>query len=267
MDRYAPGTLDPTIDTSRYRYLSYHFYQAGTQNIAQGWVTRFGWWQVNVTDNGVNENPVVSRDIMINEGWNVYKIDLWASDLVDESYPGGTPNWIQSHPNRLRLDPDELTASQVPGSFQIDWLKLNAMDEVTAGSLFNIEFALNATLPVTLTFYYDTDTNSSNGRTLIGSRTVTSRNIAGVANSADVSSPSLIAAPQLTYTVFMPLIMHPLCLFTNAGVTGQAGEDVPNQCQPWNTTGVTPNTYYICIEARDPYNTTYRCSEAPMKVN
>ena len=94
MDRYPPGTPDPTIDTTKYRYLSYRFYESGT-NFS---MSRFGWWQADGMDTKVLEQPVMSRDILIQDGWNTYKIDLWADDVVDESYPANTPNWLQTRP-------------------------------------------------------------------------------------------------------------------------------------------------------------------------
>jgi len=254
MNRYPPGTVDPVVDTNKYRYLSFRYSHSGEQNVGQGWVTRFGGWQVDGFDTSIIEAPVLSRDIIILEDWNTYKIDLWAADAVDESYPPGTPTWTASQPNRLRFDPDELAAFLTPGPIQLDWIKLTAMDEVNQGNPFPIEYQLSGTLPVTLTFYYDTDTNPSNGRTLIGTVGISSlgsyveqpRNPA-----ADQASPSSTLA--LTPRAYLPIVAR------------NSIHCVAN-CFLWNTSGVPKNTYYICIEARDAYNTTYRCSEAPVVV-
>ncbi len=244
MDRFPAGTLDPIVDTNKYRYLSYRLNHSGQQDVRNGWVVRFGWWQMSANDTFVT-NPVMSRDIMILEGWNTYKADLWAADVVDESYPPGTPNWQQSHPNRLRFDPDELAAALAPATIQLDWIKLTAMDEVTRGASFPIEYALNATGPVMLTFYYDTDTNPSNGRTLIGTSQV----------SAPSQNPHV--RPPLTsnqtFTLFLPLVLRNAVSCTTT-------------CLVWDTAAVSPATYYICIQSQDAYNTTYRCSEAPLIV-
>jgi hypothetical protein len=236
MDRYPPGTLDPLIDTSKYRYLSYRFYHSGTQDVGHGWVTRFGWWQVNATDNGVNESPVMSRDIIILEDWNTYKIDLWAVDIVDETYPPGTPDWESSHPNRLRFDPTELVSEYVPATIQLDWIKLTAMNEVEQGDPFEIQYTLDTMDNVTATVYYDTDTDPTNGRTPI-----------------QLPAPGPAPSPTLTNTVYLPLVVNNLVSDSQIVVM-------------WDTTGVTPGTYWISINADDGYNTTTWYSEAPVSV-
>lgn len=255
MNRYSPGTPDPLIDTSKYRYLSYRFYQAGEQNLLTGgWVSRFGWWQVDGFDTSVIENPVMSRDIIILEGWNKYGIDLWASDVVDETYPPNTRSWQSSHPNRLRFDPNELAAALTPGTIQVDWIKLNAMDEVVQGASFPIGYAVQGTFPMTLTFYRDVDTNPSNGRTLIGSMRISSASQQGQAVTiADTQSAQIESPLDIVPRVYAPVILR------NAVFC--AGD-----CFLWNTSGVPKGTYFICINAQEAYDTTYRCSEAPIIV-
>ena len=244
------GTAYPSIDTSKYRYFSYRYSHSGQQNVGQGWISRVGWWA-----DGATQPPVVSRDIIILEGWNTYKVDLWAPDILDETYPAGTPNWLNSQPNRLRFDPDELAASLAPATIQLDWIKLTAMDEVKQGEPFPIEYEVNARLPATLTFYYDTDQNPANGRTQIGVTVLTSAASASNLASWNNAAPTSVqAAPNLNYTVYLPFIErnYPLC-------TGN--------CYVWNTAGVAKGTYYVCINAQDAYNTTYQCSEAPVVIN
>jgi hypothetical protein len=256
MNRYPPGTLDPTVDTNKYRYLSYRYYQAGTQDVGHGWISRFGWWQVNATDNGVNEPPAMSNDIIVLEGWNNYKIDLWADDVVDETYPPSTPGWQSSHPNRLRFDPTEMLVSTglTSVNIQLDWIKLTAMDEVARGKIFPIQYDLTASGPATLTFYYDTDTDPSNGRTLIGTKTSSFSEVQAT-NHSDISAKlaGINLTGDLTQTVFLPLVMSDFF-------------DCTGNCYSWNTTSVPAGTYYICIQSQDAYNTLYQCSEAPVVV-
>ncbi len=246
LDRNPPGTLDPIIDTQRYRYLSYRFYHSGEQAVSQGGLTRLFWYQIG-SNGSVVEPPVTGRDVVIQEGWNVYSLDLWAPDAVDETVVG-LPVWSSSHPNRLRFDPDEINVALLPVNVQFDWIKLTAMDQVQSGEGFPIGFKLNADQPVTLTFYYDTDTNPANGRTQIGR--------VSPPTPASLSAVSAVrpipAAVNLDHKAYFPLILRNWC-------TGN--------CYMWNVTGVAPGLYYICINAQDAYNAAYRCSPAPVIVN
>jgi hypothetical protein len=254
LNRYLPGTADPVIDTSKYRYLSYRYYHSGQQNVADGWVARLGWWRVAADDGTVLEPPVMSRDVIIQEGWNTYKLDLWAADLLDEAYPPGTPSWTASHPNRLRFDPDELAAALTPATIQLDWIKLNAMDEVSQGGSFPIEFTLAGTLPVTVTFYYDPDTNPSNGRFLIGTQAALAAGWKPAEpGAASDTVAQIISSSGMTQTVFLPVIARNLIACSG-------------NCYIWNTAGVPKGTYYICTDAWDAHNAAYRCSEAPVVV-
>lgn len=247
MDRYPPGTPDPTIDTTKYRYLSYRFYESGINFSA----SRFGWWQADGMDTSVIEQPVMSRDIVILDGWNTYTIDLWANDVVDETYPPGTPDWRHSHPNRLRFDPNELLAGMLPVNIGLDWIKLTAMDEVNRGGIFPIQYDLTANGPVSLTFYYDTDTLPDNGRTLIGTTVrPASQPTLLPAHSYSIVQASA-ASPAQAYQVFLPITLNNAC---------------SGDCYVWNTAAVAPGTYYICINIQDAYNQTYRCSDAPLVV-
>jgi len=243
------GAPDPVINTDKYRYFSTRFQHGGEQNVGQGWVARFGWWQDSA--GGLpGEEIVMSRDIILNEGWNVYKVDLWAADVVDESHPVQRA-WRASAPNRLRFDPTELALSHLPAAIKIDWIKLTAMDEVKAGAIFPIRFTVNSERAVDLTFYYDTDTNPGNGRTQIGTATVSAVQAGSLEDSAGSAAADNTGVAQ---KVFLPLIGHN---FVNCNAPA---------CYAWDTSGVAPGTYYVCINSNDAYNTTYRCSEAPLVV-
>jgi hypothetical protein len=191
----------------------------------------------------------MSRDIILHEGWNIYKADLWAPDAVDESHPAQIP-WTASAPNRLRLDPAELYFSRFPATVQIDWMKLTAMDEVFRGAPFPIRFSVRSNHDVSLTFYYDADTNPNNGRTLIGSTTAV-----GELESVGPET-SVVSLAGQGQVIYVPLIVNKLTSFSCA----------PPDCYVWNTTGVLRGTYYVCVNSQDAFNSTYRCSEAPMVV-
>ena len=244
-----PGAPDPIINTNKYRYFSFRFWLSGQQNIHDGWVSRLGWWQES--GGGLpGEETVMSRDIILNEGWNVYKVDLWAADVVDESHPVQR-TWRASAPNRLRFDPTEMAVSLLPATIKIDWIKLTAMDEVEVGDVFPIRFTVNSERAVDLTFYYDTDTNPGNGRIQMGTAAVPAAQAGGQEDSAGSVA---VDNTGLALNVFLPLIGHN---FITCNAT---------DCYAWNTSGVAPGTYYVCVNSQDAYNTTYRCSEAPLVV-
>jgi hypothetical protein len=233
MNPNPPGTPDPEVDTSKYHYLSFRFYQEGEQDILNGWVARFYWWKTGVQDVYTDEAPTEGRAILLYEGWNTYKLDLWASDARD----AGSTNlvWQEAHPNRLRLDPNELLPEFSPGYVHLDWIKLTATDEVIQGNLFPIQY-LSSESGATANVYYDTDTDSTNGRIPI-----------------QLPAPVPAPSPTLTNTVYLPLVVNNLVSDSQIVVM-------------WDTTGVAPGTYWISIDADDGYNTTTWYSEAPINV-
>jgi hypothetical protein len=246
LNRALPDHQDPVIDTQKYRYLSYRFYHSGEQNVEQGWVARFGWWQVHGNGYTIIEEPVMGRDMIIHEGWNVYEADLWAPDVVDEAHPIQR-SWHASAPNRLRFDPSELANSLMPATIKLDWIRLTAVDEVTRGQTFPIRFSLRAGYPVTMTFYYDSDKNPHNGRHQIGVRSFAAMSDSGTTTVIEPAANSPTSGHKRLY---LPLTLNNYC----------------SDCYLWNTATVAPGTYYICIETKDPYNTMYYCSEAPVIV-
>jgi hypothetical protein len=245
LNRTPEGQMDPTIDTTKYRYLSYRFYHSGTQNVTHGWVARWGWWQVNDTKVNVTEDVVMGRDLIILEGWQTYKVDLWAPDVVDEAHPVQR-SWQESSPNRLRFDPSELRSDLMPAHVKLDWIKLTAMDEVKVGEVFPILFNVSKS-ETTLTFYYEPEHNPHNQRMLIGQTNLQTTTQTNDINTGLINS---------SHTVYLPLIMY------NSGVL-----DCPDdRCFAWNTANIAPGIYHVCIEVEDAYNSFYQCSEAPFVV-
>lgn len=231
------------IDTDRFRYLSFRYSHSGTQNVYAGWVARWGWW--NATSGGVLEAPVMSRDIILFEEWTEYRADLWRADVVDEAHPIQR-SWRASSPNHLRFDPSELDMALFPAYFELDWIKLTAMDEGQRNSVFPIRYQIATDLPANLTLYYDTDTNAGNGRTLIGA-----------VNNIDMAAAPALVTPSGggDQFIYLPLVMN-----------NYISDCDSNSCYIWNTTGVAPGDYYICIQINDAYNSSYRCSDAPVRI-
>ncbi len=245
-----PGN-NPIIDTDKYRYFSFRYTLSGEQNIGQGWIARMGWWQGN--ESGATTEPtVMSRDMMLLEGWNTYSADLWADDAIDEAHPVQVA-WRDSSPNRLRFDPAELFLTRLPANVQIDWIKLTAMDEIVQGDRFAIAYELFATRPTTTTFYYDTDTDPSSGASLIETVPASVMNNGagnGLNDNDNTESDASVVGIEATHSIYLPIIMNNYCA----------------DCVYWDTTAVSPAEYYICAALDDSYNTIYRCSESPVKV-
>ncbi|MBP7963932.1 MAG: hypothetical protein KA003_18255 [Caldilineaceae bacterium] len=132
------------IDTSRYRYLTYRLFVAGKQDTIYGWVARLLWWGPF--------GAATHKDIVINEGWNTYQLDLGEAG-------GGTVGWLGAV-SALRFDPQEIPA---PTTVILDDVYLRAMDR--ADTLFEIRWAgeINpATLGSTVVdLYFDTDQEPS----------------------------------------------------------------------------------------------------------
>jgi hypothetical protein len=245
-----PSGVDPVIDTNYYRYFSFHYMLEGDQFIGEGWIARMGWWQ---TINGITTEPaVLSRDMILLEGWNTYSVDLWAADVIDEAHSVQVP-WTSSAPNRLRFDPAELFLTRLPANFHIDWVKLTAMDEVMRGEGFPVEYELVADGATSTTFYYDTDTNPTNGRIaaqLASSTSTASPSLSPATEDSGSHPDQLLAETATGHFVYLPTILNNYC----------------SDCTIWDTALVAPGEYYICIEASDAYNTSYQCSAAPVKV-
>ncbi len=248
MNRNPPATPDPFVDTNQYRYLSFRFVQSGNNFSPM----RFGWWRVNDFDNGVAEEAVMTRDILIIDGWHTYSVDLWAPDAVDETYPAGTRGWRESHPNRLRFDPNEMFIGHLPVTIQLDWIKLNAMDFVKRGQRYVIQYELAAGRPNSLEFFYDTDRDAGNGRTRIA--------VVSVSTTAERSDGGEQASPERNVALsaaragrlYLPMVASaPAC---------------SGSCYSWDTSSVPSGTYYIAVRTADAQGATEHYSEAPVIV-
>ena len=137
------------IDTSRYKYLTYRMYVEGKQDTIYGWVSRLIWFG--------SQGPVTHRDIVINEGWNTYEIDLSESPVEE-----GASSW-QGFVSMLRFDPQEIP---VPTDMSLDYVYLRAPDE--ADQSFDITWQAEFQLDTQVDLYFDTDTDATN-KTLIAS--------------------------------------------------------------------------------------------------
>lgn len=152
------------MDTSKFKYLTWRYWQEGTQNTIVGWVTRLIWW-----NRGFDVDSTVTKDIVIEEGWNTYRLNL--SGAAIEPVSSDVPSaygWRDSM-KYIRFDPNEIAnaAGTLTSTFHLDYIKLTAPD--VAYGAFDIRWNATSGISPTVSLYYDTDTTVSNGMTLITS--------------------------------------------------------------------------------------------------
>jgi hypothetical protein len=135
----------------------------------------------------------------------------------------------------LRIDPHEIASGQ--RQFHFDFITLTKANSVKAGTPFQLTYQTTPATGVTVTFYYDTDTNPANGRTVMGQ-------YAG-------------GQQQGAKKVFMPMVL--------------GGGPVPEinlmagSNWTWNS-AVAPGTYYASADVNDGVMTTTWYSEVPVIV-
>jgi hypothetical protein len=212
-----------SVDTNYYRYLTIKVKMNASFDFGNGWVSRFYWVRNNYYNYGG------SNDMPLYSGWNIFNVDLWGN-VQDDAAPGNAA-WRSISPNILRFDPHEIPPST---QFEIDYIKLTANDTAQTGSTLWIKYLLSSSY--TPTFYYDTDRNAANGRTIAGSR-----------------APVTLAPKAGPSVIFLPLVTR------NFSQTDPPG----TRTFGWNLTGVPAGAYYISADVNDGYNTTTWYSETP----
>jgi|GEM_PF-852434 len=130
------------INADRYKYLTYRLYVEGKQDTLYGWVTRWLWWG--------NTGVSTHKDIVVNEGWNTYRLDLSESGVESNSADWKGPI------SALRFDPHETLA---PTDFHLDFVYLRAADEADAS--FSIGWDGSYGPGDRVDLYYDTDTDTA----------------------------------------------------------------------------------------------------------
>ena len=219
-----------TIDTGKFRYVSFRM-RIDQADVSDGGIVRLMWG-----DQGLS-NGLVSNDIVLNSGWSEFSMDLTRPDMADDEDSHRSPWQASAKRGYFRLDPGEWPDAT---RFDIDYVRLTAMDTVKRGTAFPIQYTTN-TPKASVTAYYDTDTNATNGRT----RAVTTGG----------TTPTPAPPTNLKKAAFIPMVTRG---GTTVPVTGTA--------LMWDTSNVPVGTYYISIELSDGTNTTTWYSNAPMTV-
>jgi hypothetical protein len=222
------------FDPNEYRYLSFRTnIDSPIQNFGGGMIFRWGW-NFGPT---INACEAVTNDIPFDVGWNTYSFDLLSGENGSIIQKFGTcPSvsyWKDSGPiHRVRFDPNE---NQTGGTIHqdIDWIKLTKMDRVQAGIPYAITITANKTSTSfnQLTYYYTSSL---------------------LIPQQHIANAYIYPFPAGPYYQFLPIT---------------SADSVPNTIIfQWDTTGVNPNNYYVCVVANDGNNQGTFCSDAPVKI-
>jgi hypothetical protein len=195
----------------------------------------------------------VSNDIPLDVGWHTYTLDLYnpafgTPVMVTPPCSQKTPWKDAPTITKLRVDPNENYTGEFPGNAysdavspmvfqqQIDYIKLTKMEQIKAGTFYKVEFTSNKSLPASSYKVYYT---------------------------SDLAFPRQSAALDAQPTA--PVVVRPYSIFLPFASNLSADVSSP-QRSGWNTTGVTPGVYYVCIEANDTLNASIQCSNAPIEI-
>lgn len=220
--------LSGTIDTNRFKYLTYRFSIDGKIDTVRGSVARFIWWS------DIPENSTTTRDVVVYEGFRTVSFDM---TKIRTEAGGGNRPWLQSAPIVFRFDPHEFPDAH---PFNIDYIMLTG--DTTANQSFDIRY--NASDAdggqPNVAFYFDTDQNPGNGNTAI---------TCGAGTSAKPAATNPVFIPYARSAAGTPPPVSP------SGAT----------CR-WNTANVPNGSYYIYSVASDGTDSVGRYSETPVVV-
>ncbi len=229
--------LPTPFNPGEYRYLSFKIF---TQNVINAQIVRWIW---TVSGNGGN-CYFVSQDMAIDVGWQTYTIDLFdAFNGSPEVVVGPCPytSWRNSGTvSGLRFDPNENILGY-PLVQAIDWIRLTKEDAVIKGTAYPVNFYLNKPPAGTnLTYFYTTNPQTQPFQQL---------------------ARGILASPPLmngNFKIYVPLLLNKY---------DPSNLPNPNSVNyVWDTSQVTPGTYYFCVSVNDTFNQIAFCSETPVRV-
>lgn len=230
-----PITTDPPIDTAKFHLLTAHVKLDGTPDVSYGWVFRVNWSNADKT--GGFQHCGTTKNFTLHAGWNDIVVDLASPDLLDPYDPCNSEWLSQTLRQQLRIDPSEDPDAT---AVHLGPVQLTAAETVTKGLPFKIALQTTMATGAVATYYYNTQKYTSTGQL-----------------------PVLQYAPVLPgpYRSYLPAAWMQVSAVSFGG-TANAG----NTAYLWDTSGVTPGTYYISVALFDGYNTTVAYSDAPVMV-
>jgi len=254
----------PIMTLGDYRYLSFKMHTGNAvwpvQTVPNGMIVRWIWAQDMTPYDPCYQ---VTEDIPYDIGWWTTSVDMHDSfNRLAEESAKGTPSdpitcnpmrWDEPQPQiiRMRFDPNEnftgtgQNESWVPAFHfiqQLDWIRLTKVDRVTQGSVFPVRLSLNKPAAgLTFAFYYTT------------TRSDPTQNIALQAGPAIPGGPNLL---------YLPLVLRNP--FNNDWYLDPVSNGYAFM---WDTAGVAPGDYFVCVQVSEGSHTTTSCSEAPVQVS
>ena len=238
------------VNSTQYRYLNFKMNADGDlEDIPNGMIARF-IWTVAGSKPGL-ECHMVSRDIPFGVGENIYTIDLFDAfngQIVEKagSCLSDITHWYNSgNIISFRFDPNENQLGRELNQ-QIDWIRLTQQNSIRIGEKYYISLNLNKSFDSinSWTFYYTTTPS------------VPQQHSASVSMIA--SDEIDTQHPETMFSAFLPLILSPTGFIYNEG----AGEFTFK----WDTNGVAPGEYYVCVELNDGLNSNVFCSDVTVML-
>ncbi len=243
------NTPQPIASGSTYRYLTFRMYTPTPplQSVNWGTVLRWFWWVGSSC-------TMVSWDAPFDVGWQTYTIDLQdPNDGTPGEWPGcpSTLTWSTStNIARMAFQPNEnVLGYDLPQ--QLDWITLTQVDRIARTLPFPIQLSLNKdpTLVPTRTFYYTTNLNNPY------------QNLAALSAHKPIARQAPVNS---SVNIFLPLVIRsPLPTPPPHPIPPPVTNEVD---YAWDTSSVSPGTYYICVKLNDGIQETTFCSEAPVIV-
>lgn len=234
---------------SAYRYLSFNMSQNGSLGYPdKGMIVRL-FWQLDRI--GLTDCWYTSRAIALDVGRHTYTIDMFdpRNGTPEARTPSDCPlvTWANQASVgplvQFRLDPNENILNWTFHQ-EIDWIRLTRVEPVRQGQQAEVRLLITDTVAelTTLDLYYTTDRSQP------------------AQHPAARYTPPTISGPHL---FFLPMALRlPAPSYSDPFITALPADVV----YWWDTTGVSPGTYYICAVAGDAHTTAAYCSQAPFQI-
>ena len=251
------GESDPHIflntpdhgNLSAYRYLSFNMSQNGSIAYPdKGMIVRL-FWQLDRI--GLTDCWYTSHAIALDVGRHTYTIDMYdtRNGTPEARTPADCPavTWANQASVgplvKFRIDPNENVLTWTFHQ-EIDWIRLTRVEPVHQGQPAEVRLLVNDTVAelTTLDLYYTTDRNQP------------------AQHPAARYTPPTISGSHL---FFLPMTLRlPVPAYSDPFVAALPADVI----YWWDTTGVSPGTYYICAVAGDAHTTAAYCSQAPYQI-
>jgi len=251
------------LNSTEYRYLNFRMYVEGPwQNVPEGMNVRWIWRTSGASGGSGFECHLVGHDIPYDIGWQTYSIDLsdsfnGNSEEIAGDCEGLPRHWVETSPVfKLRFDPNE-NIMGVPLHQQLDWIQLTQVDRVTKGNPFPVQIGLNKSPDglTSIAFYYTDNLQNPTQHRAVEYLPI---------NSPDPTLEDTRLQPGAQLQENQAKIFLPGIYRNYIEIDFPPIENGVNFA--WDTRGVIPGEYYICVVVADQFNTGTYCSEAPAQV-